>query len=90
MLKDRRYSLARTKQLRRQISRIVDSIPESDLPLAYAFLRRLSINKDPEDMDEWVADDSPMTEEEKLAAEKAMQEYEAGECVPWGDIRDEV
>ena len=35
-------------------------------------------------------DDEPLTEEERLAVEQAIQEAERGELIPWEQLRDEL
>lgn len=73
------------------LHKLIDALDDRHNQPAYDLLNKL-IKGDIVIVDGMVVeyDNAPMTEEEKKLAEKAMNEYESGECVNWEDIKNEV
>ncbi|MEW9672882.1 hypothetical protein [Ammoniphilus sp. 3BR4] len=73
------------------LHKLVDLLDDKHNQPAYDLLRKL-IKGDIVLIDGKVVefDDAPMTEEEKKLTEKAMKDYDNGECIDWEEIKDEV
>lgn len=63
-------------------------LPELEQNSTLDFMEYLSSRK--RQSEEWVADNSPLTEEEKTAIEQANEDITNGDVVSWEDIKREL
>jgi len=76
-----------------QLHRLVEELPDSELPIARRFLEYLRImGRDPllRALIEAPIDDEPASAEEDREAEEAWNEYRRGEARPWEEVRQEL
>lgn len=75
--------------IKEDIHRLVDELPEAELPEAQRYLASL-VAKEPESFRDFLRrapiDDEPTTPEEDEGAAEAWQEYLRGEAIPWEEF----
>jgi hypothetical protein len=80
-------------QPREDLHRLVDTLPESEVPKARSYLRFLhGVGADPllQALMEAPEDDEPVTEEEEAAVREARAAIERGETAPWEVVKQEL
>lgn len=77
---------------KKELYRLIDELPESELHAAKRFLEYLRNMGDPmiQALMEAPCDDEPTTPEEDAGAQEAWQEYLRGEARPWEEVRKEL
>jgi hypothetical protein len=77
---------------RDSLHRLIDELPESELPAAERFLNYLHATADPvlKALFEAPLDDEPETEEERRAVKEAREELARGEVRTLEDVRREL
>lgn len=90
---NRARAIARVSRERQRLHRLLDSVPDREIPAARRFLEYLSaFANDPV----WQAlqnapyDNEPETPAERAAVEEALREMERGETIPHERIRREL
>ena len=78
--------------IKEDLHRLVDELPEKELPVAKRYLEYLRNMGDPvlRSFMEAPEDDEEETEEETAMIEEARQEYLRGEARPWEEVREEL
>lgn len=77
-------------QTKEDLHRLVDDLPESEIPAASRYLRYLrDLANDPvlRAFMEAPEDDEPLTPEEEAAIREAEEELERGEGIPWEQVK---
>jgi hypothetical protein len=79
-------------QEREELHRLVDEMPDSEVPAARRFLRFLQLTADPivRAFVDAPEDDEPLTEAEGAAIRAAEDEIARGETIPWDQVKREL
>ncbi len=75
------------------LHRLVDELPDSEVPVAERYLELLKGSTNDPVLHAFLnatEDDEPVTEEEQAAIEEGHQAIRDGEIVPWETVRAEV
>ena len=78
--------------IKEDLHRLVDELPNKELPVAKHYLEYLRNMGDPvlRSFMEAPEDDEEETEEETAMIEEVRQEYLRGEARPWEEVREEL